>query len=609
MIQKAFCLFIRQIKLPCICAALIGTTITSFSQETISLVDLSSFKSPTTGWQIAGDVRADLKSVNSMVPTTGKGILVNLYNQGSANTDLITLTEYGDMDLELEYMMAKGSNSGIYLQNRYEVQLGDSWGLVNAKAGDNGGLYERWDEKKPEGQKGYQGYAPRQNVSKAPGLWQRLKISFQAPRFANGNKISNAIILRAELNGVVIHENLELFGPTRGGLEPEVAVGPLRIQGDHGTVAFRNIRINNFNNSKPVLSNLAYTVFRGIYEKEPDYIKQRPYLKGSSAVLTTNINNLPDSFVLRYTGTLTIATPGEYRFSVNTVGGRGSLKINDQALSTNNRWEPIRVTLPQGNLPFELTYSKFSDWGTPSIGLTVSGPGIREFVISDANNISNEQTDPILLEAPVNTILRSFVDIPGQRVTHAVSVGTPEAIHYTYDMDNAAIVQVWRGGFLDATPMWHERGDGSSRPSGSKQLLGKPVPGIAKLSSLSTAWPADTAGTFYRPKGYELDEMDRPTFNYFIYNKPVKDVIRVLDNRGGITREISVDGVSGDLYVRLGEGSTIEDAGNGLYLIDDKSYYLRIEDAGGEKAFVRDSNNRKELLIPVKTKIKYTILF
>ena len=137
--------------------------------------------------------------------SAGTGALVNTPGSKTPGTDLYSNMEHGDADLELDYMMAKGSNSGIYLQGRYEVQLLDSWGVVNAKAGDNGGVYERWDESRPQGKKGYEGYAPRQNVSKAPGLWQHLKISFQAPRFENGQKNANAKMLRIELNGVLIN--------------------------------------------------------------------------------------------------------------------------------------------------------------------------------------------------------------------------------------------------------------------------------------------------------------------------------------------------------------------------------------------------------------------
>jgi hypothetical protein len=90
---------------------------------------------------------------------------------------------------------------------------------VNPQSGDNGGIYERWDDSKPEGQQGYDGHAPRQNASRAPGLWQHMKISFQAPRFdGQGKKISNAKIIYVWLNGVLIQDNVELAGPTRGAM-------------------------------------------------------------------------------------------------------------------------------------------------------------------------------------------------------------------------------------------------------------------------------------------------------------------------------------------------------------------------------------------------------
>jgi len=267
------------------------------------------------------------------------------------------------------------------------------------------------------------------------------------------------------------------------------------------------------------------------------------------------------------------------------------------------------LSLPTGDMPFELVYYKTMDWGKPAFGLFVSGPGIREFAISDADNLSIEQTDPILVDAPVNTLLRSFMDIPGMRVVHAVSVGSPEGLHYTYDMDHSTLVQIWRGGFLDATPMWHERGDGSSRPTGSRQLFGKPVLNVERLSSAGSPWKADTAGTSFRPKGYELDEKDRPVFHYFIYGFSVRDATQVLENGQGIIREIAVLNPSGDLFVRLGESRVIENIGNGLFLFDDKSYYLRLDETDGEKAFIRDVDDKKELLIPIKSKIKYTILY
>ena len=541
----------------------------------------------------------------------GTGVLVNLPDKKNKGADLFTNIEHGDADLELDYMMAKESNSGIYLQGNYEIQLIDYWGHEHKGPGDNGGIYQRWDASRGKGNEGFEGTAPRQTVTRAPGLWQHLKISFQAPRFDDkGNKIENAKMLRVELNGVTIHENIELSGPTRGAMGPEEAMGPLRIQGDHGPVAFRNIRFVSYDKPRPELVNLQYALYKGLFENEGNYAKLPPEAQGPSTVLTSNISNLPDTFLLRYTGTLKVKEPGDYTFNFFTMAGRGLLKINNQVVAAFDRRNgPVKATLPAGDLPFELLYSKFMDWGRPSLGLSVAGPGIREYLISDANNMTGDPVDPILVEAPRNTLLRSFMDIPGRRIVHAVSVGSPAGIHYTYDMDFGAIAQVWRGGFLDATPMWHERGDGSSRPTGSAVLLGKPALNIALLSSSTALWKGDTIGAGFRPKGYVLDAEERPVFKYLINGSLVSDTIRVLENKEGISRQIEIENPAKDEYLRLAEASTIEDMGNGLYLLDDKSYYLRIDNAGGAKPVVRDGNGKKELIIPVQNKIGYSILF
>lgn len=583
------------------------------AQNPLPLADLSFFQSPGPSWKLAGDARGSITQKEVLTTAPGTGTLVNLPDKNHPGKDLLSNLQHGDLDLELDYMMAMGSNSGIYMQGRYEIQLLDSWGVVNPKAGDNGGIYERWNESKPEGQKGYEGHAPRQNASRAPGLWQHIKISFQAPQFnEQGQKTDNAKILRIELNGVPIHENVELSGPTRGALRnDEVAKGPLRLQGDHGPIAFRNIKITAYDKPRPELLNLKYSIYKGKYETEPDYKNLPPEAEGTSVILSSNVNNIQNEFLIRYTGTLRVKEVGEYNFNLSTPGGRGLLKIKDQTvIPVGGQGRATgKVTLPAGDFPFEMLYSKFVDFAKPALGLSVAGPGIREYVISDANIVSEEVVDPILINAPVNTMLRSFVDIDTIRVTHAVNVGSPQQVHYTYDMDKAMIVQLWRGNFLDATPMWHSRGDGSSRPQGMVQRFGMPVLAVEKLSSPNAAWSADTAGTGYRPKGYVLDDSDRPAFRYIIYNTMVNDVTRILPDNQGIRREISLPNPTSDLYLRLAEANNIETVSDGLYLLNDKSYYIRIDDAGNTKPVIRNANGHKEMIIPIQNKVSYSILF
>jgi hypothetical protein len=125
---------------------------------------------------------------------------------------------------------------------RYEVQIYDSYGVEkDAYPGiECGGIYPRWIHEQD-----VEGHSPRVNASKPPGEWQTFDVVFRAPRFdASGKKIANARILRVTHNGKVVHENVELNGPTRGGLtDDDKPMGPLRLQGDHGPVAYRNLRI------------------------------------------------------------------------------------------------------------------------------------------------------------------------------------------------------------------------------------------------------------------------------------------------------------------------------------------------------------------------------
>jgi hypothetical protein len=582
------------------------------AQTPVSFQDLSFFEKPGATWKIASNVRADLAKKNFLEITSGQGILANVIDKKNKGTDLYSTEKYGDIDLEVDYLMAAGSNSGIYLQGRYEIQLMDSWALTGTpRSGDNGGVYERWDESKPDGQKGFEGYAPRQNVSRAPGLWQHLKISFQAPRFdGSGKKIENAKILRVELNGVVIQEDIELYGPTRGAVGDEAAVGPLRIQGDHGAVAFRNLRITNFDKPRPVLSPLHYTVFKGRLTKEEQLEQLTAVTEGTIDLLAADMHNVENEFAILYEGSIKIEVPGEYHFNLSAPGGIGHMKVGDKIAIPTHEWGGEgTVLLSAGEVRFSIFYSKYYDWAQPVINLKISGPGVREYSANERAASFARAVDPIFVTTPSNTLLRSFMDLPDHgRIVHAVSVGSPSKIHYTYDMDNGTLVQVWRGEFLDATPMWHERGDGSSRPRGSVLRFGKPAPTVAKLSTSTTPWLPDTVGTRYRTKGYRLAANDDPTFLYQISGATIQDAITLLNGSQGFLRTLTIENANGNFYVRLAAADKIERLAEGLYEVGDKSYYLKFDDKA-LKPVIRASGDHQEMIVPLQNKLSYAIIF
>ena len=209
----------------------------------MALEDLSDFKPTSKNWQIVSDAVVNTSKKRSISGVDGIGVLLNNSDRTSRK-NIFTNFEHGDIELELDVMMPIGSNSGIYLQGRYEIQLFDSWNVKEPTYSDMGAIYQRWDKTAEKGKQGYEGHPPTINAAKAAGLWQHIKIKFNAPTFdEKGNKTKNAKFDEVWLNGVLIHKNIEVTGPTRAAaFETETSMAPIMIQGDHGPVAFKNIK-------------------------------------------------------------------------------------------------------------------------------------------------------------------------------------------------------------------------------------------------------------------------------------------------------------------------------------------------------------------------------
>lgn len=145
------------------------------------------------------------------------GMLVNEMPEKGHGTDLVSEEKFGDFVVRYDYLVPKGANSGFYLRGRYEVQILDDHGSAPA-VGGNGAIYSL--------------KAPSQNVSKPAGQWQSVEATLR------GNRLT------VVLNGVKIHEDVEIPRATGGELDNRLdQPGPILLQGDHGSVAFRNLRI------------------------------------------------------------------------------------------------------------------------------------------------------------------------------------------------------------------------------------------------------------------------------------------------------------------------------------------------------------------------------
>jgi hypothetical protein len=119
-------------------------------------------------------------------------------------------------------------NSGVYLQDRYEVQVLDSFGL-KGENNECGGIYSR--------------VKPKLNMCFPPLQWQTYDADFTPAQFgADGKKIKNAVAT-VKHNGVIIHENQEIEGSTGGGQKEMPEPGAIQLQGHGNPVFFRNVWI------------------------------------------------------------------------------------------------------------------------------------------------------------------------------------------------------------------------------------------------------------------------------------------------------------------------------------------------------------------------------
>jgi hypothetical protein len=210
--------------------------------ELIGEQGLDAWREPSAEWQVAGEARPEPKDPKRLAAKPGRGVLVN--GRAGKTRNLLSRLEFGDLQAHFEFLIPKGSNSGIKFEGLYEIQIADSFGVARPTASHNGGIYPR-AEMLPRYHHIDEGIPPRVNAARPAGEWQTLDVVFRAPKFASsGKKIQNARFDKVVLNGQVIHENVELKTPTGHAWRlKEVARGPILLQADHGPVAFRKIRV------------------------------------------------------------------------------------------------------------------------------------------------------------------------------------------------------------------------------------------------------------------------------------------------------------------------------------------------------------------------------
>jgi hypothetical protein len=580
--------------------------------ERVALDSLAAFQPVTANWQLAAGLTGDPRRDKTLTATPGSGILVcNPGKSPETRGHLFTAWEHGDLELDLEFLLAPGSNSGVYLQSRYEVQLFDSWGKPAPTSADCGGIYQRWDAARGAGKQGYEGTAPRANASRAPGLWQKLHIEFQAPRFdAAGQKTKNARFTKVLLNGFLIHENVEVTGPTRSALfenGPEAPLGPLMIQGDHGAVAIRHLAFKRFDpGARLVVEKLGYQLHSAAFGKIGDYDSKKPTATGVPDRFAPAAVEKSGKFALVLTGTLNLPRAGDYAFSPETTSPV-RLLIDDRPVITplERGGQAGKITLAAGPHTVRLDFLHTGN-NRPSLDLIAEGPGLAPHSLGGDDHTApaagrRPAPKQLRLEPAADRVRlqRGFVPFEPKKRLYATSVGTPQGVHYAYDLETGALLRAWRGPWIDTAEMWEGRGESQlAKPTGPALTLNA-KPTVALIEKAATAgWP-ESADALHSAQGYTLEPDGLPVFLSKLAELSIRDRLAPSADAKTLARRLDFKGslAAWETQVLLAEADVITAQPGGGWVIGDRSYYIDWPAGSPHQPTIRQVGDQQLLVV------------
>jgi len=504
----------------------------------------------------------------------------------TGSTELLPTHE--DLNLKFSYRIKEGTTAKLMLQDKYTVGLPD----LSVVGGD-----------------------PRILPAASPGVWQDLEVVFIA-----ANDDSPALIPAVYLNGSLVYYQHEFAADDR-------PAGPLKLLVEGGEIELKDLRSSDQGGVSSIMDadgvKLNIPLLRYEYFDLPEgvaavtnWANYEPEKTGYiNRFDLNNIREKGSGYGIRFYGKLNIPKAGEYKFLAD-----------DQRVIHDPGKHPGRETsglieLSEGTHDFRVDYVQSGGWSVLNVKYVApdeNGQQILNSMGGDKAIAGPGSSNPQKLETDdYPYLLRSFLYFPTPKVyeaankrTHVISVGEGDGPHYSLDLQNGALLQMWRGDFADTYDMWVGRGEPQvMRPLGPAIALDG-TPQWATVSGDADRWPESVVeDTDFQHIRHTLDEAGRPTFEYEMKGgHSLSD--KLTPENGSLLRELThTAGGNSTVYTQLATAKEITEVAPGEYALRGPGLNLKIESYDGDRLVLQRANGKDRLLaeLPAKGHITYRL--
>ncbi|MCF8326150.1 MAG: hypothetical protein K9I84_14420 [Leadbetterella sp.] len=549
---------------------LLFQTLLVFGQQDFPLNTLTwSISSP---WQNASKITLNPINEKKTQIIDGNSII---YSK-APNSSIVSAIKLQDLKLKFYILQSKSGNA--------KLNLGDNLSLIfDMNSNDSFGAILKNDKTIIK---------PLAEARRKEGLWQKVELVLSLTGL-NGIPVIEKVIL----NDLLIHSNVLL--PNLNS-----TYGSLSFTNLNGLLAFKGFEYIGFEKKQPIsISNLTYTLEETYNADRSFESKKQEKVSGKSSSLTLDIPNNFNKYILHYKGDMNVEKDAIYGFTLEHQGTAKLFIDGEQVVGSGEYLyrNPISglKEIKAGKHSFEFIYHPI--YWRPVFGIEVSGADFRPYGLNDPKMLPTRQLDGgIFIENVENKAktIRSFLNFNETKLTKVISVGTPEKIHYSLDLDNGSLLQVWKGKFADVTQMWHERGEPQLLyPSGLLTVLNDEIPFFEIENEIQ---PKPDVYTEFVNVGYDLDGNGVPTYTYNWKNAIFTQ--KFSPSIGGLFCEITTNQISKFGYT-IAIANEITKLSDNLYKVD--NFY--IENNEKAKFYVKEINGKYYLRTNLTGKIAYTL--